>query len=144
MTKKYFIISAAVLVVIIVVFESQKAPIVSESVTQTMSLETQTNSEGPVEITVVPKNLSDKELLFKITLNTHSEELLADLTKNAVLVDNKGNEYSPIDWQGDLPGGHHREGVLIFNEINPASAYVALKIKDVGGIPERLFTWNIK
>ena len=59
-------------------------------------------------------------------------------------MDDKGNTYQSTMWEGSGPGGHHREGILVFNEINPTPAYIELKIKNVGGVPERLFKWDIK
>lgn len=108
--------------------------------------ETKTDEQSPVTIKVTPIELDGdiETWRFVIVFDTHSGSLDEDLTKVSVLSDDKGNVYQPAAWEGPGPGGHHREGVLVFNAINPAPMYVELKIKDVGGIAERLFKWNIK
>lgn len=109
-------------------------------------LEPQINSEGLVEVDVTPVDVSPNSdsWKFNITLNTHSVELDQDLTKIGVLVDDKGSVYQPQSWEGTPPGGHHREGVLTFSPppANPDS--ITLKIRGVGGVVERSFTWSIK
>jgi len=121
-----------------------QTPILSESVAPSLNLETQINSEGGVEVSVTPKSFSNKEWLFGIALNTHSKELTADLVKSVILIDDKGNEYKPIDWQGDPPGGHHRSGILKFNSISSQPTSITIKILEVGGIKERDFVWQLK
>ncbi len=108
--------------------------------------ETKTDEQPPVTVTVTPLEFGADAKIWKFALvfDTHSGSLDDDPLVVVSLMDNKGNTYEPTAWEGPGPGGHHREGVLVFYEINPMPAYVALKIKDVGGIPERLFTWNIK
>lgn len=108
--------------------------------------ETQTDEQPPVTIKITPIDLggSAKIWRFDVVFDTHSGSLDDDLMEIAVLADDKGKSYRPIAWEGSVPGGHHREGALVFNAINPAPSYAELKIKNVGGIPERSFKWNIK
>lgn len=107
--------------------------------------ETKTNEEPPVTIKITPIELGNAEIWrFGVVFDTHSGSLDDDPMEIAVLADDKGKSYRPIAWEGPGPGGHHREGVLVFNAINPAPSYAELKIKNVGGISERLFKWNIK
>ena len=108
---------------------------------QSLALESQTNSEGAVTITVTPKNLSDGTWDFEIALDTHSEELSVDLAAVAILVDDQGKEYSALAWEGDPPGGHHRVGVLSFAPITTQSRSVMLIIRQLGGVQERSFVW---
>lgn len=102
------------------------------------SLPSQESSEGPVSVKVVPTALSS----YEITLDTHSGELDGDLVVLSELTDDKGNTYKPVSWEGDPPGGHHRSGVLKFKSLSPKPKSIELKIKDVGGIPERSFKWT--
>jgi len=74
--------------------------------------------------------------------DTHSVELDQDLMQIVELTDGQDNTYKPIAWEGAEPGGHHLEGVLVFEAINPVPPSIELKIKDVGGVPERSFKWN--
>lgn len=104
----------------------------------------QINNEGVVEVTIKPKNFSEKEWIFEISLNTHSEELNIDLLENALMLDDKGNKYRPIHWDGDPLGGHHRSGFLKFNPVLPLPESITIKILNIGGIKERSFVWQLK
>lgn len=108
--------------------------------------ETKTDEQLPVTIAVTPIEFGKdaKTWKFDIVFTTHSGSLDDDPVKIAFLMDNTGNTYQPTLWEGPGPGGHHREGILVFDAITPAPAYIELKIKNVGGIPERLFKWDIK
>lgn len=110
--------------------------------TATTPLDSQTSSEGQVSVTATSIDQSDWS--FQIILDTHSVELTEDLTQVSALLDENGNEYKPIEWQGDPPGGHHRSGVLRFGEIMPESQSVTLVVRQVGGIDERRFEWTTK
>lgn len=103
------------------------------------------NSEGSVEITVTPKDLSEsaKTWDFEISLDTHTEELKEDLVSVSVLSGGDGKEYKPIFWDGMPPGGHHRSGVLKFNPISPPLKLIKLKIIQIGGVNERIFEWEL-
>lgn len=109
------------------------------------SLETRESNEGPVSIIVLPRTLEEglPSWDFEITLNTHSEELTADLVAISELVDDKGKLYNPISWEGDPPGGHHRSGILKFNPIFPRPKSIKLNIKNIGGVAERSFNWDL-
>ncbi len=106
------------------------------------SLETKTDDQGQVTIRVTPQTLSGTQWKFDVVLDTHSVDLGYDLMQIAELIDDKGNAYKPLAWEGSESGGHHREGVLQFEAINPIPSYVELKIKNVGGVAERSFKWN--
>jgi hypothetical protein len=94
---------------------------------------------------VTPKELSPgaSEWVLDIALDTHSVELDDDLVAQTVLVDDQGNEHQPLSWEGDPPGGHHRRGMLTFARVAPFLNVFRLIIKDVGGIAERIFEWNL-
>jgi len=110
------------------------------------SFETQINEQPPVTVKVTPLELrtNNENWKFQVVLDTHSGSLDDDPLTVATLVDDMGKEYRPIAWEGQGTGGHHREGVLIFEPVIPAPSYVELKIKNVGGVPERSFNWNIE
>lgn len=107
------------------------------------SLETKESNEGPVFITVTPQGLegSSPTWNFEVSLNTHSGSIDADLVAVSELWDDQAQVYKPLSWEGSAPGGHHRNGVLKFNPISPRPQSIELKIKNVGGIPERSFKW---
>lgn len=106
--------------------------------------ETKINEQAPVTIKVTPLALGDEEAWrFDITFDTHAGSLEDDPLKVATLYNDRGNSYAPLSWEGAPPGGHHREGTLIFNAIRPAPKFIELKIYNVGGVSERSFTWNL-
>lgn len=115
----------------------------SEPIKNTLS--PKKNSEGSVEISVTPKDLSEnaKTWDFEISLDTHTEELKEDLVSVSVLSSGDGKEYKPISWDGMPPGGHHRSGVLKFNPITPLPKLIKLKIFQIGGVNERIFEWEL-
>lgn len=108
-------------------------------------MEKQTSDEGGVEVTVTPGVLAPEANTwdFEVSLNTHSVELAEDVARVSVLVDEQDKEYRPLSWTGDPPGGHHREGILSFDPINPAPAAIRLEIRGVGGVAARNFAWNL-
>ena len=107
--------------------------------------ETKTDEQANVTVTVIPSDLSvdSKEWKFDVVMDTHSVELDQDMTKIAILIDEQGKEYKAINWEGPS-GGHHREGVLVFEAINPMPSHLELKIKNIGGVPERSFKWDLE
>jgi hypothetical protein len=106
--------------------------------------ETKTEEQESVTVVVTPLDLSpnSKEWKFDVLMDTHSIELDQDMAQVSVLVDGEGEEYKPIRWEGAEAGGHHREGVLIFNEIKPTPKFVELKISGIGDVV-RNFTWQL-
>lgn len=99
----------------------------------------QTNNEGAVTIAVTLIDQIDWS--FEVVMDTHSVELGEDLAQISILMDENGNEYKPIKWEGDPPGGHHRKGLLVFGEIKPAPKSIVLIIRQVGGVAEKKFEW---
>ncbi len=140
------ILLGAVLVGLLSFKEKDNPQLESEQQEVQTSLAPQINSEGSVEVEVTLVEISDASdsWQFKIVLNTHSVELDQDLTKITLLVDDKGNEYQSLSWEGAPPGGHHREGILTFNSISPQPSSIELVVKDIDGIKERKFTWDLK
>lgn len=140
-------IFALVLVGEIIIFVNMKPS--SNSNTNIASvLETQRKWESKIDeqalviVTVTPFDMpqDSNEWKFDVVMDTHSVELDQNLIKSTVLVDDQGKEYKPLKWEGTV-GGHHREGVLIFNSIIPTPKSVELKISDIGGVI-RSFMWQ--
>jgi hypothetical protein len=109
---------------------------------------TRTVEGGSVTVAATWEGLA-ADPVFDITMDTHSVNLDDfDLSKLAVLrVD--GVEVQPIEWDA-ATGGHHREGTLTFSAtapdgsllIGPETATIELVVRDVAGVPERIFQWN--
>lgn len=117
-----------------------KTPTSSVLVSQDAAdLQPVSNSEGGVEVTVTP-SWRETAWDFEISLNTHSVELDNDLVRDSFLADESGRKYSPNSWEGDPPGGHHREGILRFDQKIPGSN-LKLVVRNLG-VPERSFEWR--
>lgn len=108
--------------------------------------DTKSDDQQPIAIKVTPLEMGQgaQQWRFTVVFDTHSGELNQDLMSVVSLSDDKRGTYQPTAWEGPGPGGHHREGVLVFAPVNPLPKYVELKIKDVGGIALRSFKWNIE
>lgn len=111
---------------------------------------TQTNNEGEVTVEVTWQGAS-AGLVFEVVMDTHSVDLDGyDLMTLAVLRTDQGQEVKPSGW--DAPkGGHHRRGTLAFPDkaadgsplIGPNTRTIELVIRDVAGVPERVFKWTL-
>ena len=108
------------------------------------TLPAQTSSESGVTVAVTPRNLAVDPWQFDVAFNTHSQELTDDLVKTAVLVSDGRTSHTPLKWQGDAPGGHHRKGVLEFKPVSPMPVAIELQIKRSGESAPRSFRWQLK
>ena len=116
----------------------------ASGVTAAPTLSTQTTSQSGVTVKVTPRTLAAGTWEFEVVFDTHSQELTDDLGKTAVLVSDGRTSHSPVKWQGDPPGGHHRKGVLEFKPVSPMPAAIELQIKRNGETAPRLFRWKLK
>jgi len=117
--------------------------------TTTSGAATQTNEGGQVTIKATWQGPSAGPV-FEIVMDTHAVDLDGyDLTQLAVLRIDEGREVQPIGW--DAPkSAHHRSGKLTFPAlaaagnplIAPGTRTVELVIRDVAGVPERVFRWT--
>jgi hypothetical protein len=82
---------------------------------------------GAVDVVIEPIRIDDTAAVFRVVMETHSEELSADLASTSLLeVD--GVQWTGASWSGDPPGGHHREGELTFEAGGPAAGSAVLSI----------------
>lgn len=112
---------------------------------------TQTNEGGQVTIAATWPG-SSAGPVFSVAMNTHTVDLGAfDLKQLAVLRLDGGREVQPTSWDGPK-GGHHSSGTLTFPAtasdgtplIAPNTRTIELIIRDVAGVPERIFRWTPK
>lgn len=108
-----------------------------------LNLRAEVNEEGGVAFQVKPLYTPGKEVGFEITMDTHSGSLDFDLAKLSSLDDGQGDVYRPSKWDGPS-GGHHLSGQLVFPALKTEPATLKLTIRDVNGVPERVFTWKVK
>lgn len=109
---------------------------------------TQTNEGGQVTIKATWQGPSAGPV-FDVVLDTHAVDLDGyDLTQLAMLRIDGAREIQSTGW--DAPkGGHHREGTLTFPAtaadgsalITPGTRTIELVIRDIAGVPERVFRW---
>lgn len=122
----------------------QKTPAANQTSqeTSTQNWPSKIDEQGRVSVKITPQVLDGAQWKFEIVFDTHSGSLDDDLLQVVLLVDAKGNTYQPTAWEGAGPGGHHREGILIFNAVIPTPPSVELKIRNVGEVLERSFKWS--
>lgn len=114
----------------------------TEKIVKTFS--SQENEGGEVTVIVTPQILEvGKQPKFKLEFDTHSVNLDFDVSQVVALTDNRDRKYTNAIWEGSPPGGHHRNGILIFNEQLKETSKIKLVITDVAGIKERVFEWKL-
>lgn len=86
-----------------------------------------TMQAGPIEVAVTPLTLDVSGAAFQVKLDTHAGALDLDVASAARLRIN-GVPAGGATWDGQGPGGHHREGTLRFTTPVPAGATVELHI----------------
>ena len=105
---------------------------------------TQTVAGGGVTAKVTffnPKDADD--FRFHLVLETHSVNLdTYDLNNIVVLRDDTGKSYVPTSAE-NKGSGHHREAIVSFAKVSSETKRLELIIKDVAGIKERTFVWNL-
>jgi hypothetical protein len=137
--KPQFLIAIALAAVVAALARS---PLASA---QTLTLEAQKNDEGAVSVSVTPQDVSKTgdAWRFDVRFNTHVTPITQDMVAVASLSGGGDAAEPPTAWEGDPPGGHHRHGVLVFKPLEPTPTTLTLRIREVGGVAERTFTWNL-
>jgi hypothetical protein len=108
------------------------------------ALPTRTTSQAGVTVKATPRALEGSVWEFDVVFDTHSQELKDDLEKTAVLSVAGGETLTPLKWQGDPPGGHHRKVVVQFKPVSPRPASIELRITRPGESKPRVFQWALK
>lgn len=106
---------------------------------------TRTHAGGGVTVKVTYLNPEAPEgASFQVVLDTHSVDLDAfDLKNLSLLRDEAGKTYQPRQVE-NKGGGHHREATLVFPKPATAAKRLELVIKDIAGVKERSFRWELK
>ncbi len=109
------------------------------------AFELKISDQNMVRIDVKPIQLeSGKKAIFQIFLNTHSFDLIYDMKDLSIIQDDEGRQYNALEWIGSPPGGHHRKGILEFPVLKGNPRSIKLIIKDIAGVSERVFKWDLK
>lgn len=115
----------------------------ASTATTSAGFEPKVSSDGWAEIEVTPLTLASNEWSFRVNLNAH-QEMDVDLTKAATLTDDRGDTLTPVRWEEPNPGGHHRQGTLVFAAPASKPQTITLTVKDIGGAAVRMFTWQLQ
>jgi hypothetical protein len=102
------------------------------------SLATRTQDAGEVTVKATLRQLDGAGAVAHLVFDTHAVELDLDVAAGATLTVD-GAAWPTSGWEGDGPGGHHREGELRFEAAGPAGGDAVLSID---GLSEPLtFRW---
>ena len=107
--------------------------------------------QGGIAIEIRFERIGDKgELAFQVRITDHpfySE--LYKLDETAFLINDQGSEVPASRWGPSSPDRQHVTGKIYFPGqdpagkamLGPATGKIIVKIKNLGGIPERVFEW---
>lgn len=125
---------------------SGKTPVTSPSpdAANQIFLSAQEDSRGGLTVVVEGVLRLGEPLELKVSLDTHTGSLDFDLTKLATLEDSLGGRYFPTEWRGSPPEGHHRSGSLLFPPLQGKPEWLRLTLRNLYGVPQRTFTWQIR
>ena len=116
----------------------------SEGFAANIADKTRRDSAGGVTVKVtLLDSKADGDLRFEIALDTHFVNLDSyDLKTISVLRDGAGKVYLPktVENKGS---GHHRQSTVLFGKLADGTKRLELVIKDVAGVKERVFRWDL-
>ena len=104
---------------------------------------TKRDSRGPVAVTVTltAPPTDGASIKVKVVLDTHSVSLdRIEFEKTVAMRIREDIDIMPslAETKG---GGHHREALLVFPPVSQGGKLMIV-VKNVGGVPERLFSWD--
>ena len=100
----------------------------------------QTIEAGAVTAKIQPERIDADGAVFTVAFDTHSEELDLDVAAASELVVG-GQAWTGAEWEGDPPGGHHREGRLSFESTGEPTGQAVLTL---AGLPAPVeATWDV-
>jgi hypothetical protein len=106
-----------------------------------------TNSPAGIE-----KYELDKNLAFKVTLDTHSGDITKyNMAKITHLRDGGGMEHQALRWEDVEKSSHHRSGIVLFSNLDvdgkpivgDGVKSIEVVVKDIAGVKERVFKWEL-
>lgn len=105
----------------------------------------QTVRGGGVAVILTRLPSTGEGLRFRVEMTTHTRDLDGYRFEHIVrLRDATGKELLPLAVEQMMGGGHHRAAVLRFPAPNQDMTAVEVVVRDVAGIPERLFRWDLR
>lgn len=106
---------------------------------------TQRDARGPVTVAVTltsPPQVG-APLKVKVALDTHSVALDGIRFEEAVALRADGADLAPTAVEEAQGGGHHRSVVLVFPPPTRPGE-VKIVVRNVGGVAERSFVWELR
>jgi hypothetical protein len=98
---------------------------------------------GGVAVKVTYLEQTAHESRFSVVMDTHSVNLdLFDLKALSLLRDDTGLAMEPTGAE-NKGSGHHREIILTFPRPSLERKWLELVMKDIAGVKERVFRWNV-
>lgn len=107
---------------------------------------TKRHSQGPVTVavTLTAAPAVGEPVKVKVVLDTHSVGLDGIEFDRAVAIrTSDGADLAPTAIERAAGSGHHREAVLVFPPVASAGT-LKIVVKDVGGVAERNFVWDLQ
>jgi len=107
---------------------------------------TRSDRQGPVTVslTLAAPPKVGSPIPVKLVLDTHSVGLDGIALQQAVAMRAPdGTDIAPTSVEQATGGGHHREALLVFPP-STQSGLLRIVVKNVGGVAERTFTWNLE
>ncbi len=125
------------------------APAILTPVLPTGPDQARNDAQGAIEVTVMPSasETAGDEMVFEVSLNTHSVDLSMDVASLATLTTDRGLSVAAARWEAPR-GGRHVTGKLYFpaqvegQPVLAGAQKVTLKIAQLDA-PERAFTWTV-
>lgn len=100
---------------------------------------------GGVAVRVTLLTEEARSLRFRIEMDTHMRDLDRYEFGEIVRVrDGSGKEFPPASIERLMGGGHHRVAILRFPPPESQAQAVELLVRDVAGVPERVFRWSLE
>lgn len=100
---------------------------------------------GGVAVIVTRLPSEGDALRFRLEMTTHIRDLDPYRFEQIIrLRDETGKEFAPLAVEQMMGGGHHRTAVLRFPAPNQDMTALEVVVRDVAGIPERLFRWDLR
>ena len=106
---------------------------------------TKRDRQGPVTVTVTltAAPAVGEPVNAKVVLDTHSVGLDGIAFDQAVAIRTyDGADLAPTAVERATGSGHHREAVLVFQPVASAGT-LRIVVKNVGGVAERSFVWEL-
>jgi hypothetical protein len=100
---------------------------------------------GGVAVDVMFLKEGGDDATFQVAFDTHSVNLdVYSFEKIVRLRDGRGGELIPTAVEDVQGSGHHRKATVRFAWPEPKPKVLELVVKDVAGVPERVFQWTLQ